>query len=147
MSQSYPPGNDPTRATRGNRSVESRITPLSHRNRVACGLLSRVRMDAAEFDRLVARVSDPRLIPDIYNYCDGRCRRCPFTQRCLVYLDSQDLDAVNLDKHSLSVTMGASLRRMLGLRSEAAQRPCALRLQEAPRRARIRDPCTGSLPR
>jgi hypothetical protein len=79
-------------------------------------------MDAAEFDRLVARVSDPRLISDIYNYCDGRCRRCPFTQRCLVYLDSQDLDAVNLDKHSLAATMGASLRRMLGLLSEAAQR-------------------------
>jgi hypothetical protein len=79
-------------------------------------------MDAAEFDRLVARVSDPRLISDIYNYCDGRCRRCPFTQRCLVYLDSQDLDAVNLDKHSLAATMGASFRRMLGLLSEAAQR-------------------------
>jgi hypothetical protein len=79
-------------------------------------------MDAAEFDRLVARVSDPRLISDIYNYCDGRCRRCPFTQRCLVYLDSQDLDAVNLDKHSLAATMGASMRRMLGLLSEAAHR-------------------------
>lgn len=79
-------------------------------------------MDAAEFDRLVARVSDPRLISDIYNYCDGRCRRCPFTQRCLVYLDSQDLDAVNLDEHSLAATMGASMRRMLGLLSEAAQR-------------------------
>ena len=78
-------------------------------------------MDAAEFDRLVARVSDPWLISDIYNYCDGRCRRCPFTQRCLVYLDSQDLDAVNLDKHSLAATMSASFRRMLDLLSEAAQ--------------------------
>jgi hypothetical protein len=79
-------------------------------------------MDAAEFDRLVARVSDPRLISDIYNYCDGRCRRCPFTQRCLIYLDSQELDAVNLDKHSVAATMGASLRRMLGLLSGVAGR-------------------------
>jgi hypothetical protein len=79
-------------------------------------------MDAAEFDRLVARVSDPRLISDIYNYCDGRCHRCPFTQRCLVYLDSQELDAVNLDKQSLAATMSASLRQTLSLLSEAARR-------------------------
>lgn len=79
-------------------------------------------MDAAEFDRLVARVSDPHLISDIYNYCDGRCRRCPFTQRCLVYLDSQELDAVGLDKHSLAATMSASLRQTLGALSEIARR-------------------------
>jgi hypothetical protein len=79
-------------------------------------------MDAAEFDRLVARVSDPHLISDIYNYCDGRCRRCPFTQRCLVYLDSQELDAVGLDQQSLAATMGASLRQTLGTPSEIARR-------------------------
>jgi len=98
------------------------MTPVFVGNRVACGLLSRVRMDAAEFDRLVARVSDPRLISDIYNYCDGRCRRCPFTQRCLIYLDSQELDAVNLDKQSLAATIGASLRQTLSMLSEAARR-------------------------
>jgi hypothetical protein len=78
-------------------------------------------MDAAELDGLIARVSDAQLISDIYNYCDGRCRRCPFTQRCLIYLDSQELDAVNLDKHSLAATMAASLR-MPGQLSELARR-------------------------
>ena len=29
--------------------------------------------------------SDPRLIPGIYNYCHGRCERCPFTDRCLTF--------------------------------------------------------------
>jgi hypothetical protein len=78
-------------------------------------------MDAAELDRLIARVSDAQLISDIYNYCGGRCRRCPFTQRCLIYLDSQELDAVNLDRHSLAATMAASLR-MSGQLSELARR-------------------------
>lgn len=47
-------------------------------------------MDAAEFDRLTARAQNPRLIPGIYNYCDGRCPRCRFTDRCLVYLDDRE---------------------------------------------------------
>jgi len=28
-------------------------------------------MDATEFDRLLARARDPRLISGVYNYCDG----------------------------------------------------------------------------
>jgi hypothetical protein len=39
----------------------------------------------AEFDGIIARASDPRLIPGIYNYCDRRCGRCPFTDRCLQF--------------------------------------------------------------
>src|SRR5438046_6274832 len=50
-------------------------------------------MDPAEFDRLITRAEDPRLIPGVYNYCDGRCPRCPFTQRCLTFLDSQKLQS------------------------------------------------------
>ena len=65
----------------------------SNRNRVACRLHRRPAMDAAEFDRLVARALDPRLVPGIYNYCDGRCPRCRFTDRCLTYLDNQELKA------------------------------------------------------
>jgi hypothetical protein len=55
-------------------------------------------MDAAEFDRLIARARNPRLIPGIYNYCDGRCPRCRFTDRCLVYLadpEQKELSANN----------------------------------------------------
>src|SRR5258707_1463678 len=79
-------------------------------------------MDAAEFDRLVARARDPRLIPGVYNYCDGRCPRCPFTQRCLTYLDSQELVAANQGERSLADTIGDSLRRTLEMLAEAARR-------------------------
>jgi hypothetical protein len=43
-------------------------------------------MNSRAFDRTIARARDPRLIPGIYNYCDERCPRCPFTDRCLVFL-------------------------------------------------------------
>ena len=79
-------------------------------------------MDATEFDRLVARVSDPRLIPGIYNYCDGRCPRCAFTQRCISYLDSQEITAGNQGERSLAETIGDSLRRTLEVVAEAARR-------------------------
>jgi hypothetical protein len=88
---------------------------------VAEGLLIVPGMDATEFDRLVARARDPRLIPGIYNYCDGRCPRCPFTQRCLSYLDSQDVSIGGGDR-SLADTIGASLQRTLEMLAEAARR-------------------------
>jgi hypothetical protein len=80
-------------------------------------------MDAAEFDRLVARARDPRLVSGIYNYCDGRCARCPFTQRCLTYLDSQELRAAGSSQgRSLADTLGESMRRTLEMLAEAARR-------------------------
>src|SRR4051812_39903905 len=79
-------------------------------------------MDAAEFDRLVARARDPRLIPGIYNYCDGRCARCPFTQRCLTFLDSQELKETAGDERSLADAVGDSLQRTLEMLAEAAKR-------------------------
>jgi hypothetical protein len=79
-------------------------------------------MDTAEFDRLIARARDPRLIPGIYNYCDGRCRRCPFTQRCLTYLDSQELQVENGGDRSAADSVAESLRRTLEMLAEAARR-------------------------
>jgi hypothetical protein len=79
-------------------------------------------MDAAEFDRLVARARDPRLIPGIYNYCDGRCPRCPFTQRCLTFLDTQELKETAGEERSLADTVGESLQRTLEVLAEAARR-------------------------
>lgn len=38
-----------------------------------------------ELEAYVARAQDPELIPGIYNYCDHRCQRCPFTTRCFSY--------------------------------------------------------------
>ncbi len=78
-------------------------------------------MDAAEFDRLVARARDPRLVPGIYNYCDGRCQRCPFTQRCLTYLDTQELKEAG-DERSHADVVGDSLQRTLEMLAEAARR-------------------------
>ena len=79
-------------------------------------------MDAEEFDRLVARARDPRLISGIYNYCDGRCARCPFTERCLSYLDSQELKAEHRGDAPLGDAIGDSLRRTLEMLAEAARR-------------------------
>ena len=85
-------------------------------------LLPRAGMDAAEFDRLVARARDPRLIAGIYNYCDGRCPRCPFTQRCLTFLDTEEMKASGGGSRSLADAVGDSLQRTLELLAEAARR-------------------------
>ncbi len=79
-------------------------------------------MDAAEFDRLVARARNPRLIPGIYNYCDGRCPRCPFTQRCLTFLDAEELKASGGDSRPWPEVVGDSLQRTLEMLAEAARR-------------------------
>ena len=49
-------------------------------------------MDLAEFDRVAARVGDPLLIPGIYNFCDYRCQRCPFTARCLNFQTRSEME-------------------------------------------------------
>ena len=38
-----------------------------------------------DLEDLVARASDPRWIPAIYNYCDRRCARCRFSERCFAF--------------------------------------------------------------
>jgi hypothetical protein len=38
-----------------------------------------------ELEAYIARAQDAELIPGIYNYCDHRCERCPFTTRCFSY--------------------------------------------------------------
>ena len=80
-------------------------------------------MDPAEVDRLVARAQNPRLISGLYNYCDGRCPRCPFTERCLTYLDNQELKAAGDDEDSsLADAIGASLQRTIEMLAEVARR-------------------------
>ena len=41
---------------------------------------------------LTTLANDQNLIPDIYNYCDRWCERCPLSSRCLVYATEQDDD-------------------------------------------------------
>ena len=79
-------------------------------------------MDAAEFDRLIARAQDPQLVPGIYDYCDGRCPRCRFTDRCLIYRENQELRAAGGNEGSLADWMRASAQRTLELVAEVARR-------------------------
>jgi hypothetical protein len=78
-------------------------------------------MDSRDFDRLIARASDPRLIPGIYNYCDGRCPRCPFTTRCLMFGECRELDSDHADR-SLADGIGGAMRRTLGVVAAVARR-------------------------
>jgi len=74
-------------------------------------------MDDAHVDRLIARAQNPRLIPGIYNYCDGRCPRCPFTDRCLTYRDNQASTSGD-EGASLPERVGATLRKTVALLAE-----------------------------
>jgi hypothetical protein len=78
-------------------------------------------MDPADFDRLVARAADPRLIPGIYNYCDSRCTRCPFTERCLTFLDNRELESAG-EPSTIAEMFSASLQRTLEILTEVARR-------------------------
>jgi hypothetical protein len=75
-------------------------------------------MDATEFDRLIARVRNPRLIPGIYNYCDGRCPRCPFTERCLLFVENAEAAS----SRAPADMVDASLERTIELLAEIARR-------------------------
>ena len=79
-------------------------------------------MDPHEFDRLIARTRNPRLIPGIYNYCDGRCTRCPFTERCLVFLDNDAAADGRIAEGAFVDAVGESLERTISLLTEIAQR-------------------------
>jgi hypothetical protein len=78
-------------------------------------------MDSAEFDRLIARARNPRLIAGIYNYCDGRCARCPLTDRCLVFLDGQATQSTAVDTANAE-PLEASLDRAIEMLTEIARR-------------------------
>jgi hypothetical protein len=56
-------------------------------------------MDEVEFDQIIARAGNPNLIPGIYNYCDRRCERCPFTERCFQYLETRREHALAREEH------------------------------------------------
>ena len=75
------------------------------------------------FERLLALAADPNLIPGVYNYCDGRCPRCPFNERCLSFLDARDLEAQQLEQPvpAASTTIERSLQRTIGFLHEVAE--------------------------
>lgn len=73
------------------------------------------------FNRLLTRAVDPNMIPGIYDYCDGRCARCPFTARCLSFFDSRDLESQH-DEQPPAATLERSLRRMIEFLNDVAVR-------------------------
>jgi hypothetical protein len=81
-------------------------------------------MDDAEFDRFMARAADPHLIPGIYNYCDRRCDRCRFRERCLSHLEARE-NPVRPSEHqgsTIGAVVGGSIGRALELVRIIAER-------------------------
>src|SRR6185369_2035154 len=54
-----------------------------------------------EFDAMLARAADQNLIPGIYNYCDRRCERCRFADRCFSHMES----SIERDARSVEGTL------------------------------------------
>ena len=79
-------------------------------------------MDPTEFERLITRAQNPRLIPGIYNYCDGRCGRCAFTERCLVFLENREAVAERASDAPPAADVESSLERTIAMLTEIAER-------------------------
>lgn len=88
---------------------------------------------------MIARARDPRLIPGIYNYCDGRCSQCAFTERCLVFQENLGESAEHRGVDVAGVE--ASLERTIAMLTEIARREgvdlSALASEPDPERARV----------
>jgi hypothetical protein len=77
-------------------------------------------MNEVEFDQIIAPAGNPNLIPGIYNYCDRRCERCPFTERCFQYLETRREQGQVRDEHenedeSVGRAVARSLERSLDM--------------------------------
>jgi hypothetical protein len=73
-------------------------------------------MDDTEFDGIIARASDPHLIPGIYNYCDRRCERCSFTDRCFQFRERRRADRVGRNEGlSIGQVVARSLERSVDM--------------------------------
>ena len=81
-----------------------------------------------ELEQLIARASDPRWIPAIHEYCDRRCGRCRFNDRCFTFAEQRMADD-QADEQSAEVldsaqaeAVAASLEHALGLLRALAER-------------------------
>jgi len=82
-------------------------------------------MDDADFDRMVERAANPSLIPGIYNYCDRRCDRCAFADRCFLNLENRcraDENSRADSAESVALMMTRSLERTMEMLRIAADR-------------------------
>jgi hypothetical protein len=79
-------------------------------------------MDDEEFDQLMARARDPRLFAGIYNYCDRRCDRCRFTDRCFHHLEASRRPKPDLSGEGRADAVGHSFERAFELIRIMAER-------------------------
>jgi hypothetical protein len=72
-----------------------------------------------DLEDLVARAADPRWIPAIYEYCDRRCARCSFSDRCFTFAEQVRDDPPAED---VGAAVAASLQRAMHLLQALAER-------------------------
>ena len=88
-----------------------------------------------DLEELVARASDPRWIPAIYNYCDRRCARCRFSERCFAFDEEVRQGAPAQDVVEVaSKSLGRSLRLLHGYAESEGLDLCEGDPGEAPAR-------------
>jgi hypothetical protein len=74
-----------------------------------------------ELEDLVARASNPRWIPAIYEYCDRRCERCRLSDRCFTFAE-QARDDGREPAPDVGEAVAASLQRAVDLLHALAER-------------------------
>ena len=86
-----------------------------------CAILAVPRRMEQELEDLVARASNPRWIPAIYEYCDRRCERCRFSDRCFTFAE-QARDDGGGATNDVGEAVAASLQRAVDLLHAFAER-------------------------
>jgi len=80
-------------------------------------------MHDPQFDEIVERASSPYVIPGIYNYCDHRCERCRFANRCFQHIETtRQTDAPPDSVESVAHIMTRSLDQTMHMLRVAADR-------------------------
>ncbi|WP_372751021.1 hypothetical protein [Labilibaculum sp.] len=76
-------------------------------------------------DLLYALIQNPYLIPGIYNYCDGWCERCDFTNNCLNYKMMEegvpDLESANSEAEEAMDNLDEMFQISMELLKQAAK--------------------------
>ena len=110
---------------------QSEVFPANPR----CAILAVRAVMEQDLEELVARASDPRWIPAIYNYCDRRCARCRFSERCFAFDEEVRQGAPAQEVVEVaSKSLGRSLRLLHGYAESEGLDLCEGDPGEAPAR-------------
>jgi len=75
--------------------------------------------DVLDVDDFLKLVNDPRFIPGIYNYCDRRCERCRFADRCSV-----NAETLREREHAAPEMLAQGINQSLTLTIDLLKRWC-----------------------